>query len=244
MIGYGVQPCWRPRCAICPGNGRRSRPLLAETFTDPETHAGTCYSAAGWQAVGYSRSEAKHYGSVPAKCAPEKAGQGAGTSAGEALRGRTAHGAASGYGRSRCKTAELCSLYEVSRHARRRRQARRYLIGAVLTLIALGLLRGAVHLSTIVRTAQKLTQAAQTTAPAAQERNEVSQRAWLRCLSRSPDRIDLDLTADPLVAKPHRTTAAHAGGRRKSFSIGPDVALVDTEEGTPVALAANVEERP
>jgi len=30
------------------------RPLLAETFTDPEAHAGTCYKAAGWQPVGMS----------------------------------------------------------------------------------------------------------------------------------------------------------------------------------------------
>src|SRR5690242_4674530 len=30
------------------------RPLLAETFTDPESHAGTCYKAAGWEPVGLS----------------------------------------------------------------------------------------------------------------------------------------------------------------------------------------------
>src|ERR1044071_7228179 len=33
------------------------RPLLVETFTDPETHAGTCYRAAGWEAVGLSGAE-------------------------------------------------------------------------------------------------------------------------------------------------------------------------------------------
>ena len=27
-------------------------PLLAETFTDPESHAGTCYKAAGWTPLG------------------------------------------------------------------------------------------------------------------------------------------------------------------------------------------------
>ena len=27
-------------------------PLLAQTFTDPESHAGTCYKAAGWEPVG------------------------------------------------------------------------------------------------------------------------------------------------------------------------------------------------
>jgi len=28
------------------------RPVLAETFTDPEAHAGTCYKAAGWEGIG------------------------------------------------------------------------------------------------------------------------------------------------------------------------------------------------
>src|SRR4029077_7926529 len=29
-----------------------SRSLWAETFTDPELHAGTCYKASGWEALG------------------------------------------------------------------------------------------------------------------------------------------------------------------------------------------------
>ena len=27
-------------------------PLVAESFTDPEAYAGTCYKASGWEAVG------------------------------------------------------------------------------------------------------------------------------------------------------------------------------------------------
>jgi len=30
------------------------RPLLAETFTDPEAYAGTCYKASNWEPVGWS----------------------------------------------------------------------------------------------------------------------------------------------------------------------------------------------
>jgi len=30
-------------------------PLLAETFTDPETHQGTCYKAAGWTPLGLTK---------------------------------------------------------------------------------------------------------------------------------------------------------------------------------------------
>ncbi len=36
------------------------RPLLAESFTDPETYAGTCYKASNWEAVGWSAGYARH----------------------------------------------------------------------------------------------------------------------------------------------------------------------------------------
>jgi hypothetical protein len=36
------------------------RPLLAESFTDPEAYAGTCYKASNWEAVGWSAGYARH----------------------------------------------------------------------------------------------------------------------------------------------------------------------------------------
>ena len=36
------------------------RPLLAETFTDPEAYAGTCYKASNWEPVGYSAGYRRH----------------------------------------------------------------------------------------------------------------------------------------------------------------------------------------
>jgi hypothetical protein len=36
------------------------RPLLAESFTDPEAFAGTCYKASNWQAVGMSAGYSRH----------------------------------------------------------------------------------------------------------------------------------------------------------------------------------------
>lgn len=36
------------------------RPLLAETFTDPESFAGTCYKASGWEAVGLTQGHSRH----------------------------------------------------------------------------------------------------------------------------------------------------------------------------------------
>jgi hypothetical protein len=35
-------------------------PLLAESFTDPETYAGTCYKASGWEPVGLSEGNSRH----------------------------------------------------------------------------------------------------------------------------------------------------------------------------------------
>jgi Domain of unknown function (DUF4338)/DDE_Tnp_1-associated len=35
-------------------------PLLAETFTDPEAHAGTCYRASGWQPLGFTAGFGRH----------------------------------------------------------------------------------------------------------------------------------------------------------------------------------------
>jgi len=36
------------------------RPLLAESFTDPEAYAGTCYKASNWEAVGKSAGHSRH----------------------------------------------------------------------------------------------------------------------------------------------------------------------------------------
>ena len=41
------------------------RPLLVETFTDPESQAGTCSKAAGWEPVGFSGRDGRPYGEKP-----------------------------------------------------------------------------------------------------------------------------------------------------------------------------------
>jgi hypothetical protein len=46
-----------------PGQWREQfgyRPLLAESFTDPEAYAGTCYKASNWEAVGQSAGHSRH----------------------------------------------------------------------------------------------------------------------------------------------------------------------------------------
>lgn len=233
------------------------RPLLAETFTDPETHEGTCYKAAGWEPIGLSRSEGKHYADLyPGTARPKKLWLKAiDPQAREKLcavelpaaqqAGLAAHAGV----RCALNTAQLFSLYEAFSHVPdpRRRNARRYPIGAVLTLIALGLLRGAVHLSTIVRTAQKLTQA--------QRRQlrlpfkKATQFRSVPCYDVFRDvlhRVDVHVLAERLT----QWLQAHAGVLPRTLAIdgktirdhlGLIVALVDTEDGAPVALAAHLE---
>lgn len=231
------------------------RPLLVETFTDPETHAGTCYRAAGWEAVGLSRADRKHYADVypgalrPKRlwlkpleanareklCAPEL------RPAQEA--GLAAHAA------ERCplRIAQLNSLYEVLRALPDPRSRRRYGLGAVLVIIALGLLRGAVHLSTIARGAKKLTQAQrkQLRLPfkkGTKFRSVPSYSVFREVLQQ----IDVQILAEHLTV----WMQAQAGSLPRTLAVdgkvireklGLIVALIDTEEGAPVAVAANVE---
>ena len=50
-------------CRALPGQWQERfgyRPLLAESFTDPEAFTGTCYKASGWEAVGFSAGHRRH----------------------------------------------------------------------------------------------------------------------------------------------------------------------------------------
>jgi hypothetical protein len=50
-------------CRVLPGQWQQRfgyTPLIAESFTDPETFSGTCYKASGWQPVGMSEGNSRH----------------------------------------------------------------------------------------------------------------------------------------------------------------------------------------
>ena len=144
------------------------RPLLAESFTDPEAYAGTCYKASNWEPVGFSAgyrrhradfyvpnerpkklwlhplvSDARHQlraHQVPEECRP---GLGATPS-----------------GTLPVPAEQLDSLLAVLRRAPDPREANtRYRIGPVLTLIALALLAGRREIAEIARFATTLTPA-------------------------------------------------------------------------------------
>ena len=231
------------------------RPLLAETFTDPESHAGTCYKAAGWEAVGLSGKDGRHYADkIPGALRPKKLWlkalqpQSRALLCAEELAEPYRAGVAAHAG-ERCalRHPQLYSLFDAFQRVPdpRRRSARRYLIGAVLSLTALGLLRGAVHVSTILRTAQKLSQSQRgqlrlpfkkgtrfRQVPGYDVFREVLRRVDLDALARVLTQW-LQSQADELP----RTLAVD--GKTIRDHLGLIVTLVDAEEGTPVALAAN-----
>ena len=142
-------------------------PLLAETFTDPESYAGTCYKATNWEPVGWSAGYSRHRADfyvanerpkrlwlhplvpeaiqhlraveLPPQCR-------AGTSVGPS-------------GQLPIKAQELDSLQKVFAQAPDPRDSNtQYRIGAVLTIIALALLAGRREIAEIARFATTLRQ--------------------------------------------------------------------------------------
>ena len=144
------------------------RPLLAESFTDPEAYAGTCYKASNWEAVGMSAGYRRHRADfyVPhdrpkrlwlRPLVPE---------AREWLRGAQLPEdcrqglVAAPSGTLPVKAAQLDSLLDVFRQAPDPRDSHtRYRIGPVLTIIALALLAGRREIAEIARFATSLSQA-------------------------------------------------------------------------------------
>ena len=143
------------------------RPLLAESFTDPEAYEGTCYKASNWEAVGYSAGYSRHRADFyiandrpkklwlrPLCCdarqllrsveLPEDCQKGL---------------VAAPSGTLPVRESEMSSLFAVFRKAPDpRRSNTRYRIGPVLTLIALALLAGRREIAEIARFATSLTQ--------------------------------------------------------------------------------------
>ena len=144
------------------------RPLLAESFTDPEAYAGTCYKASNWEpvgwSVGYSRHRADFY--VPndrpkrlwlRPLVPEAREQLRAIQVPQECRGGLVVAPA---GQLPLKQPEVDSLREVFIKAPDPRAANtRYRLAPVLVIIALALLAGRREIAEIARFATTLTPA-------------------------------------------------------------------------------------
>jgi hypothetical protein len=143
------------------------RPLLAESFTDPEAYEGTCYKASNWEAVGFSAGYSRHRADfyIPNErpkrlwlrpLVPEARSWLRAEKLPEACwAGLTAPAS----GTLPLKSKEMSSLLEVLRKAPDPRDSNtRYRIGPVLTIIAMALLAGRREIAEIARFATSLTQ--------------------------------------------------------------------------------------
>lgn len=143
------------------------RPLLAESFTDPEAYAGTCYKASNWEAVGFSAGYSRHRADfyIPNERPKRLWLRPLVPEAGSLLRAAQLPQAcwagltAPPSGTLPVNAEQMGSLLEVFRKAPDPREANtRYRIGPVLTLIAMALLAGRREIAEIARFATTLTQ--------------------------------------------------------------------------------------
>ena len=142
------------------------RPLLAESFTDPEAYAGTCYKASNWEPVGFSAGYSRHRADfyVPNERPKRLWLRALEPQARRHLRAVSVPAACQGgviappSGVLPLTRPQMLSLEEVFRQAPDpRAKNARFRIGPVLTLIAMALLAGRRDIAEIARFASTLT---------------------------------------------------------------------------------------
>ena len=140
-------------------------PLLVESFSDIEAHAGTCYKAGGWKPAGMSKGYAKHRGDLytfhgrPKKLwlRPLRKKAVAWLRAPHLPKRYEAGETAAAHGQMPLNTPRMRSLAEALRQTPDPRASnRRYPLGAVLGVIAMALLSGARDVAQIQRFSWRL----------------------------------------------------------------------------------------
>lgn len=143
------------------------RPLLAESFTDPEAYEGTCYKASNWEAVGWSAGYSRHRADFylpnerPKRLwlralIPEARQE---LRAVEVPRECRAGLTTAPSGQLPIREPQMDSLLEVFRKGPDPRDSNtQYRIGPVLTIIAMALLAGRREIAQIARFATTLSQ--------------------------------------------------------------------------------------
>lgn len=143
------------------------RPLLAESFTDPEAYAGTAYKASNWEAVGWSAGYSRHRADfyIPNErpkrlwlrpLVPDALQRLRSAQLPEDCRAGLVSAPS---GTLPVNAGQLRSLLDVFRKAPDPRDSNtRYRIGPVLTLIAMALVAGRREIAEIARFATSLKQ--------------------------------------------------------------------------------------
>jgi hypothetical protein len=238
------------------------QPLLCETFTDIESHAGTCYKAAGWTPLGLTAGSARQRAEFYVRHdRPKKLWVKAlRPDARERLCAKTLapeHAAGQTEGKGAPLPLKASMLVPLAQALRAvpdpRARNRQHLIAPLLCLIALGLLCGGTNLNAIVRHIRRLTPAQLRLLGIRGKKISPQSRHYSY---KAPDyetfrqllcRVDLDAFARVLST----WLSAHRGalpaqlaldGKKVRGTLGTIVTLCDVETDVPVALAATTQE--
>lgn len=228
------------------------RPLVAESFTDPEAFAGTCYKATGWVPVGLSRGHRRHRadyyqpGERPKRlwckelapaaratlCAPEVPAE------------SQAGLVAAPHGVLPVGVKQQRSLLELfTRAPEPRGRNTRFKIGPVLALIALALLAGKRQISEIARFATRLKpkQRAALRLPRKKGTKAFYEvpgySVFYEVLTRMDPEQFAQLLSGWLTQQQGGLPGALALDGKMIRGIIGTLSVVDTEDGSPVALA-------
>ena len=227
-------------------------PLVAESFTDPEAYAGTCYKASGWEAVGMSQGNSRHRPDfyVPNQrpkrlwlkelcpkarqrlCALSL------TQADEPAAVAIQNGVLP------LNPFQVLSLFELLRHAPDpRAKNTQFRIDAVLTLVAMAILAGARDIAQIARFATRLH-------PKQRAALGLPRKVGSRCFYRVPGynvfyQVLIRLDADQFARRLSEWLQAQSGMLPSAFALDGKmirdcigtVTLAEHEDGSPVALA-------
>jgi hypothetical protein len=228
------------------------RPLLAESFTDPEAYAGTCYKASGWVPVGFSAGHRRHRadyfqpGERPKRLwCKELAPDARATACAPQLPAECAPAVvAAAHGLLPVKAAQQRSLLELFCGAPDPRgRNTRFRIGPVLAISALAVLAGARQISEIARFATRLK-------PLQRAALRLPRKKGTRAFYAVPGysvfrevltRMDPEQFAALLTGWLRAQRGALPGalaldGKMIRDIIGT-ISLVETEDGAPVAVA-------
>jgi hypothetical protein len=242
-------------CRQLPGQWQERfgyRPLIAESFTDPEAFAGTCYKAGGWEPVGMSRGNSRHRADYyhpngrPKRLWLKELCPGARELA-RAQRLPTALEAACvspPNGLLPVSRVQRQSLLEVMRQVPDPRASNtRFRIGPALTLVAMALLAGARQITEIARFATRLEpkQRAELGLPVKKGTRRFYQVPTYSVFYSILTRVDPGAFARVLSQWLGEQEGALPGvlaldGKMIRQVIGT-VSLVEVEDGSPVALS-------
>ena len=228
------------------------RPLLAETFTDPEQYAGTCYRAAGWLPVGQSQGYRRHRADFyeahgrPKRLwlRPLRARARERLCAAELEAQQRTGETVAEQGALPLKNAQLRALIEVLRKLPDpRAQNSRFKIGPVMAIVAMALLCGQRDVAQFHRLGWRLTQKQRTALwlPLAKGSRRVREVPGYSVYYQVLSRLDLEAFAHVLTEwlgqQAGRLPGALAlDGKLVRETIGT-LSLVDHETGVPVAQA-------